>query len=64
MMAKRSVLWLPKRVTNLPEKGIIANCPKGTANKIEPKVASLRCKLVLISGIRLAHEAKHNPIPK
>jgi hypothetical protein len=27
-------------VTNLPEKGIMTNCPTGSANKILPKSAS------------------------
>ena len=56
--------WLPKRVTNFPEKGMINNCPKGTANKRVPNSADPKSKVVLISGIRLAHVAKHKPIPK
>ena len=38
-----------------------AMCPAGSASRILPRPASLRCKVVLISGMRLAQEAKHNP---
>ena len=61
---KTTNLWLPYRVTNLPENGIITNCPTGSANKILPKSASLSAKVILISGIRLAQVAKHKPIAK
>ena len=64
IVEKGRMRWLPKRVTNFPEKNIIVNCPNGKANKIVPNVPSLRCKSVLICGIRLAQVAKLKPIPK
>jgi hypothetical protein len=60
----RNTFLLPKLVTNLPEKGIAVNWPEGSANKILPKAASLKCIADLISGMRLAHEAKQSPWQK
>lgn len=64
IIAMRSTYLLPKRVTALPEKGIVSNCPAGNASKILPKPASLSCKAFLISGIRLAQLANDKPWQK
>jgi hypothetical protein len=58
------VRWLPKRVTSLPETGIIRSCPTGSAKRIDPNCPSLRWSAVLISGIRLAQDAKQRPMQK
>ncbi|MNF70726.1 hypothetical protein D3C85_877130 [compost metagenome] len=61
---KTKMRWLPNLVTIFPEKGMMANCPIGSAKSIDPKSPSVKCKAVLISGIRLAQVAKLKPIPK
>ena len=58
------IVRLPYFVTNLPEMGMVSSCPKGKASSIVPNCASLSWSLVLISGMRLAHEAKQNPMQK
>lgn len=63
-MAILSTYLLPNRVTALPLKGIVNNCPIGNASKILPKPASLKCSDVFISGMRLAQLAKDNPWQK
>ena len=40
------------------------NCPAGSINKMLPKAASLSCRVVLRSGMRLAQEAKQSPWQK
>ena len=55
---------LPNRVTSLPLIGIVINCPTGSASKILPSPASLKCNDVFISGMRLAQFAKANPWQK
>src|SRR5215203_1417066 len=59
-----SIFLLPYFVTNLAEKGMVNNCPAGSANNILPRAASERFRLYLMSGIRLAQEAKPIPCPK
>jgi hypothetical protein len=43
---------------------MVSNCPAGKASNMLPSAASLRCNDVLISGMRLAQLAKHNPWQK
>ena len=56
-----NIIRLPKRVTNLPEMGIVKSCPNGKANNILPSKASERWRFCFISGMRLAHDAKLIP---
>ena len=60
----RNTFLLPKRVTARPLKGMVTNWPMGRPSKIVPSAASLKCRALLISGIRLAQLAKHTPWQK
>ncbi|MFM2362991.1 MAG: hypothetical protein RLZZ316_1893 [Bacteroidota bacterium] len=60
----RKTYLLPNLVTALPLKGSVSICPKGNANKMLPNAASLNCKLVFISGMRLAQLANDKPWQK
>jgi len=63
-MEIRIIFLLPNLVTARPLKGIVTNCPIGNANKIFARPASLKCNVVLISGMRLAQLAKQRPWQK
>ena len=64
VIVRRIFIFYHECYTSLPEKVIIKNCATGNANKMVPKAASLSPSAVFISGIRLAHEAKQNPMLK
>lgn len=59
-----SILLLPKMVVNLPDMGMVNNCPSGKANKILPNSASDKFIADLRSGILLAQDAKQTPCAK
>jgi len=48
----------------LPESGMPKKVPNGRNNKMPPNAPSLKPKCILISGIRLAQEAKQIPVKK
>src|SRR4051812_18989034 len=56
-----STFLLPKRLTRNPAKGMLTIKPTGKEKRTAPRPASVSASFVLISGIRLAHEAKLNP---
>ncbi|MCY1370483.1 hypothetical protein D9M69_575750 [compost metagenome] len=58
------MLLLPYFPTRYPDTGMVHICPAGKANRMEPIAPSESSNTVLMSGIRLAQDAKHRPWKK
>lgn len=61
ILAASATFLLPRRVTNHPANGRPAIEPAGSANNTLPRPASLSPSVALMSGMRLAQEAKQRP---
>jgi len=60
----RITALLPKRVTALPLKNMVSNCPMGKAQSMLASCASVKFIADLKPGMRLAQLIKHTPWQK